>query len=98
MRARVVVAVPGVVVQPAPAPTVHSPAQLRHPRVEQAEHPAVPFGDVGVLLAQGQVKRMVSSYVGENGTFERQYLDGTLAFMFAVVAAVMTSSVTKTAT
>ncbi|MDB4964674.1 MAG: Succinyl-CoA--3-ketoacid-CoA transferase [Myxococcales bacterium] len=33
---------------------------------------------LGVLLANGQVKKMVSSYVGENKVFERLYLDGKL--------------------
>ena len=33
---------------------------------------------LGVLLAQGQVKKMISSYVGENKTFERLFLDGKL--------------------
>jgi 3-oxoacid CoA-transferase subunit A len=33
---------------------------------------------LGVLLANGQVRKMVSSYVGENKTFERLYLDGKL--------------------
>ncbi len=33
---------------------------------------------LGVLLAQGQVKKMVSSYVGENKVFEKQYLSGQL--------------------
>ena len=33
---------------------------------------------LGVLLAQGQVKRMVSSYVGENKIFEKQFLSGQL--------------------
>jgi 3-oxoacid CoA-transferase subunit A len=33
---------------------------------------------LGILLAAGQVKKMVSSYVGENKTFERQFLDGKL--------------------
>jgi 3-oxoacid CoA-transferase subunit A len=33
---------------------------------------------LGVLLAQGQVARMVSSYVGENKTFEQLYLSGKL--------------------
>src|SRR5262245_19030395 len=31
---------------------------------------------LGVLLAQGQVKKMVSSYVGENKIFEQQFLSG----------------------
>jgi 3-oxoacid CoA-transferase subunit A len=33
---------------------------------------------LGVLLAQGQVKKMVSSYVGENKIFEQQFLSGKL--------------------
>jgi 3-oxoacid CoA-transferase subunit A len=33
---------------------------------------------LGVLLAQGKVKRMVSSYVGENKIFEQQFLSGQL--------------------
>ena len=33
---------------------------------------------LGVLLAQGQVKRMLSSYVGENKIFEQQFLSGQL--------------------
>src|SRR5262245_7166968 len=33
---------------------------------------------LGVLLAAGQVKKMVSSYVGENKIFEKLYLEGKL--------------------
>jgi 3-oxoacid CoA-transferase subunit A len=33
---------------------------------------------LGVLLANGQVKKMISSYVGENKIFEEQYLSGKL--------------------
>ena len=33
---------------------------------------------LGVLLAQGQVTRMVASYVGENKVFEQQFLSGQL--------------------
>jgi 3-oxoacid CoA-transferase subunit A len=33
---------------------------------------------LGILLANGQVKKMVSSYVGENKVFERLYLEGKL--------------------
>jgi 3-oxoacid CoA-transferase subunit A len=33
---------------------------------------------LGVLLAQDQVKKMVSSYVGENKVFEQQFLSGKL--------------------
>lgn len=39
------------------------------------------FG-IGVLLHTRQVRKMVSSYVGENATFERQYLDGELELEF----------------
>jgi acyl CoA:acetate/3-ketoacid CoA transferase alpha subunit len=35
------------------------------------------FG-LGLLLKQKQVKRMISSYVGENAEFERQFLNGEL--------------------
>lgn len=35
------------------------------------------FG-IGILLHTRQVKKMISSYVGENATFESQYLDGSL--------------------
>jgi len=35
------------------------------------------FG-LGLLLRQKQIKRMISSYVGENKEFERQYLSGEL--------------------
>jgi 3-oxoacid CoA-transferase subunit A len=33
---------------------------------------------LGVLLANGQVRKMISSYVGENKIFERLYLEGKL--------------------
>ncbi len=33
---------------------------------------------LGILLKQGQVKKMISSYVGENKTFERLFLSGEL--------------------
>src|ERR1700679_3883549 len=35
------------------------------------------FG-LGLLLQTRQIKKMISSYVGENDTFERQYLSGEL--------------------
>ncbi len=35
------------------------------------------FG-IGLLLQTKQVRKMISTYVGENKTFERQFLDGTL--------------------
>lgn len=37
---------------------------------------------LGLLLQTRQIKKMVSSYVGENDTFERQYLDGELEVEF----------------
>jgi 3-oxoacid CoA-transferase subunit A len=39
------------------------------------------FG-LGLLLQTRQIKRMISSYVGENKTFERQYLGGELELEF----------------
>ncbi|MFD0697313.1 CoA transferase subunit A [Paenibacillus sp. GCM10027628] len=33
---------------------------------------------LGLLLANRQIKKMISSYVGENKTFERQFLSGEL--------------------
>jgi 3-oxoacid CoA-transferase A subunit len=36
-------------------------------------------GFIGLMLAQKQVKKMISSYVGENKEFERQLLSGELA-------------------
>ena len=32
------------------------------------------FG-LGLLLKNGQIRKMISSYVGENKTFEKMYLD-----------------------
>ena len=40
------------------------------------------FG-LGLLLQQRQIKKMVSSYVGENAEFERQFLHGELEVEFA---------------
>jgi len=37
---------------------------------------------IGLLLQTGQVKKMISSYVGENSAFERQYLSGELEIEF----------------
>ncbi|MBW5411548.1 CoA transferase subunit A [Pseudomonas sp. MAG002Y] len=39
------------------------------------------FG-LGVLLESRQIKKMISSYVGENKEFERQYLSGELELEF----------------
>jgi 3-oxoacid CoA-transferase subunit A len=38
---------------------------------------------IGMLLQTRQVKKMISSYVGENNEFERQYLHGELEVEFA---------------
>ena len=40
------------------------------------------FG-LGILLNNKQVRKMISSYVGENKEFERQYLSGELELEFA---------------
>jgi 3-oxoacid CoA-transferase subunit A len=37
---------------------------------------------LGILLQTRQIKRMISSYVGENATFARQYLAGELEIEF----------------
>src|SRR5215467_323911 len=37
---------------------------------------------LGLLLETGQVKRMISSYVGENKTFAKLYLEGKLEIEF----------------
>src|SRR5437764_15271955 len=37
---------------------------------------------LGVLLDTHQIKKMISSYVGENATFARQYLAGELEIEF----------------
>ena len=39
------------------------------------------FG-LGILLANGQIKKMISSYVGENKLFEKLYLSGELDLEF----------------
>ena len=37
---------------------------------------------LGLLLQTRQIKKMISSYVGENATFEKQFLDGELDVEF----------------
>src|SRR6202012_659561 len=39
------------------------------------------FG-LGILLARGLIKKMISSYVGENKLFEKLYLSGSLELEF----------------
>ena len=38
---------------------------------------------LGLLLEAGQVKKMISSYVGENKTFAKLYLEGKLEIEFS---------------
>lgn len=40
------------------------------------------FG-LGLLMEQGQIKKMISSYVGENALFEKLYLSGKLEVEFS---------------
>jgi 3-oxoacid CoA-transferase len=42
----------------------------------------LPAFGLGLLLQSRQIRKMVSSYVGENPVFERQYLDGELELEF----------------
>lgn len=60
--------------------------QMLYVQQNYHNHPVLPcaflcsvdnFG-LGLLLQTKQIKRMVSSYVGENAEFERQYLSGEL--------------------
>lgn len=44
---------------------------------EYAERPGVGFG-LWTLLKDGLVAKAISSYIGTNKTFERQYLDGSI--------------------
>src|SRR3970282_2985154 len=37
---------------------------------------------LGLLLQTRQIKKMVSTYVGENATFEKQFLNGSLQLEF----------------
>ncbi len=39
------------------------------------------FG-IGILMAKGQVTKMIASYVGENNLFEKMYLEGKLEVEF----------------
>ena len=39
-------------------------------------------GGLGLLLATRQIKKMISSYVGENAEFERQFLSGEIEVEF----------------
>ncbi len=39
------------------------------------------FG-LGLLMQNGQIKKMISSYVGENALFEKNFLDGSLEVEF----------------
>ncbi len=47
-----------------------------------SNHAGVDDFGLGLLLQTRQIKKMVSTYVGENATFERQFLDGSLELEF----------------
>lgn len=65
---------------------------MRHPRAVNSRHQrpgdknltvvsnncGVDDWGLGLLLANRQIKKMIASYVGENKTFERQFLNGDL--------------------
>ena len=61
------------ITHPSPSlpPSLPPPSSLPSP-------PGVDNFGLGLLLRSKQVKRMISSYVGENKEFERQYLSGEL--------------------
>ena len=54
----------------------HPPTHT-HTHTHNHTHRVDDFG-LGLLLQSRQIKRMISSYVGENAEFERQYLSGEL--------------------
>jgi acyl CoA:acetate/3-ketoacid CoA transferase alpha subunit len=43
-----------------------------------SNNPGVDDFGLGLLVRTRQIKRMISSYVGENKEFERQYLSGDI--------------------
>jgi 3-oxoacid CoA-transferase len=61
-------------------------AALRHSGVRGltvvSNNAGLPAFGLGALLGTRQIRKMVSSYVGENPVFERQYLDGELELEF----------------
>ena len=52
------------------------------------------FG-LGLLLANRQIRKMISSYVGENKLFERQYISGELEVELSVDASDAASAVDR---
>jgi 3-oxoacid CoA-transferase subunit A len=61
-------------------------AQIRESRVKEltviSNNCGVDDFGLGILLAGGQIKKMISSYVGENKLFEKLYLSGELELEF----------------
>ncbi|KAJ8933409.1 hypothetical protein NQ318_007471 [Aromia moschata] len=50
---------------------------IKYPKVVSNNAGVDKFG-LGLLLKQKKIKRMISSYVGENAEFEKQFLSGEL--------------------
>src|SRR5580765_5477962 len=48
-----------------------------------SNHAGVDGAGLGLLLATRQIKKMISSYVGENAEFERQFLSGEIEVEFS---------------
>ena len=57
----------------------HGPCQL----TIASNNAGIDGAGLGLLLENRQVKKMISSYVGENAEFERQYLAGELEVEFS---------------
>src|SRR5690606_6937068 len=54
----------------------------RRGRTAPSNNPGVDGFGLGQLLETRQIRKMISSYVGENKEFERQYLAGELELEF----------------
>ena len=58
---------------------------MSHPHDHGHDHSLPTHGrafGIGILLQTRQVRKMISSYVGENAEFMRQYLSGELELEF----------------
>ncbi|CUS12275.1 unnamed protein product [Tuber aestivum] len=56
---------------------LHSKPSIRN-LTAVSNNAGVDGSGLGVLLASGQISKMIASYVGENKTFERKYLTGEI--------------------
>ncbi len=66
-----------------PEALIARPPRQRHQNLTIASNNAgVDNFGLGLLLATRQIKKMLSSYVGENAEFERQLLSGELEVEF----------------